>query len=98
MDIWRASSAFAYSVHHSTAGVDHHVRRCLQKQREVTVTERERAEFNANIEQRLLQIARNTENIIRDLNEEFYRAERAKREIDRVYWLRRLRRLAGLAV
>jgi hypothetical protein len=64
----------------------------------VTVTERERAEFNASIEQRLLQIARNTENIIRDLNEEFYRAERAKREIDRVYRLRRLRRLAGLAV
>lgn len=58
--------------------------------------DRERAEFNAQMEQRLLTMARKTEEIIRDLNREFYRAERAKQEIDRLYRLRRLRRLAGL--
>lgn len=58
--------------------------------------DQERAEFDAQIEQRLLTMARNVDEIIRDLNREFYRAERAKQEIDHLYRLRRLRRLAGL--
>jgi hypothetical protein len=59
------------------------------------MTLQEKAEFDAQIEQRLLGIMRRTEAIIRDLNEGYYEAESAKQRIKAEYQLRRLRRFTG---
>jgi hypothetical protein len=55
--------------------------------------QKSRAERLAEIRQELLLSIRNTDNIIRNLNEGFERSERRKREIRRSYRERRLRRL-----
>jgi hypothetical protein len=51
-------------------------------------------EFWDEIEQRALASAREVRAAMRELNEVYYRAERAKREIAEYYRLRRLQRLA----
>jgi ferritin-like metal-binding protein YciE len=54
-----------------------------------------RADLFAELEQRVLTSRDNTAQIIRDLNEVFQRAERAKRDIAAYYRERRLQRLLG---
>jgi hypothetical protein len=54
-----------------------------------------RAEFFAELEQRVLTSRKNTAEIIHDLNEAFLREERTKREITAYYRERRLQRLLG---
>jgi hypothetical protein len=58
------------------------------------MTAQEKTEFYAQLEQRLLAILERNEAAMRELNETFYRAERAKQQIEAEYQLRRLRRLA----
>lgn len=53
-----------------------------------------RAEFFAELEQRVLASRKRSEALLRNLNEVFYSAERAKREIARSYHQRRLQRLS----
>lgn len=53
-----------------------------------------RADVRAELEQRMLDIARNSEKTLRDFNVAFYDAELRKREIASYYQRRRLQRLA----
>jgi hypothetical protein len=53
-----------------------------------------KAELFADLEQRMLAIARNGEKRLHDFNEAYYDAERRKREIAAYYLRRRLQRLA----
>jgi hypothetical protein len=53
-----------------------------------------KAELFAELEQRMLEIARNGEKLLRDFNEAYYDAERRKREIANHYHRRRLQRLS----
>jgi hypothetical protein len=55
--------------------------------------QKSKAERLAELRQELLLSIRNTDDIIRNLNEGFERSERRKREIERSYRERRLKRL-----
>ncbi len=59
------------------------------------MTSQEQSEIYDQIEERLLGIVQRNEAALRELREEFYKAERAKRQIEADYQRRRLQRLAG---
>jgi hypothetical protein len=59
------------------------------------MTAQEKTEFYTQIEERLLAMIRRNEAALREFNEQFDRAERAKQQIETEYQIRRLRRLAG---
>lgn len=59
------------------------------------MSNQEKTELYAELEQRLLTVIKNNEAIRRELNEVFSSTERAKREIESYYRMRRLRRLAA---
>lgn len=54
-----------------------------------------KAELYAELEQRMLDIVRNSEKTLRDFTEAYYGAERRKREIASYYRMRRLQRLSS---
>lgn len=57
------------------------------------MTDQEKTKMCAELEEQLLGIIRDTEADIQNLNEVYLSAERAKREIESYYRLRRLQRL-----
>ncbi|HST61905.1 MAG TPA: hypothetical protein VLK84_24605 [Longimicrobium sp.] len=59
------------------------------------MTAQEQTEIYDEIEERLLGIVRRNEAALHEMREEFYKAERAKRQIEAEYQRRRLQRLAG---